>query len=138
MRECNKKGESPLVIYHKYIKLKENVYVNKKRKKSFDESPLGCVCELYKFLLSCVHWSLKLGWSSSYVFLEWCCRKKENLIFPLSPYKLPWPRPLVVIRRTILVDTPCNDLLCHPASNSRNQRQGRDVIHRGNFMSKSV
>ena len=55
MYECNK-GEKVLwkVIYHTYGKLEENVYVNEKCVwvgKSFDESPLVCVCVLYKFLI---------------------------------------------------------------------------------------
>ena len=122
------KGKSPFceVLYHTYRKLKENVYVNKKKEKFFDGSPVMCV--YYKSLPSCVHWGLGLGKLSRHESLEVMLMEKESLIFLLSPYLLSWLYPLVVISRTISLDVGSNDLLCQLVPNDKNQWWARDVI----------
>ena len=109
---------------------KEKVQVwNKKEKKFSDESPRprACVCVINSFFLVFIEsWNLASRQSMS--LLVWCLVERNDLIFSLSPYILPWPRPLAVIYRIILVDREGNDILCHQAPNSRNQRQKRDII----------
>ena len=47
------------VLYHTFGKLDENVYGNKKGKKSFDESTLVCVCYINSYLFKSIEaWDL--------------------------------------------------------------------------------
>ena len=65
---------------------------------------------------------------SKHEFLRMVLIERKVLIFPLSPYLIPWLCLLVVFNRTTLVDTGGNNLLCYQAPNGRNQRLARDVI----------
>ena len=56
-----------------------------------------------------------------------CSNIAFNLIFPFSSYVLPWLCLLVIISKTISVDTGDNEFLYRQAPNSRNQWQAKHV-----------